>query len=171
MCKGTNNLHLPPQQRPTDRGEGGRKSPPAGTRFPILHSSAETHLCMTWHLWLGGRARGPSLASIHPYSSIRSSHECSHTVLLAHTGRTPHTHLCLEPHPKEKRERKTEKRKNEGGGMTLWQPFLTSSVYAYKWTHLCAIVSWILFYFLRGLLRYPSLRGAQKYLWPCSGAL
>lgn len=81
----------------------------------MLYSSVRTYLCMMWHLWSGGKARARSLVSIHPNSSIQSCRECSHTVLLACTGRKPHTHLRLETHPKSKKENRKRKRKKKKG--------------------------------------------------------
>ena len=115
--------HQHPQHRPIDLDSeqenirAGESSTDSHLRR--LHSLAGTHLCMTWHLWSDGKAQVHLLASIHPYSSIHSSHECSHTVLHACTGWKPHTHLCLETHTR--RESKPEKGEKS---WTLWQPFL-----------------------------------------------
>lgn len=94
--------------------------------FQVLHSLAETHLCMTWHLWSGGKAQAHSLASIHPYSSIQSSHGCSHTVLHACTGQKRHTHPRLETHAKYKKGEKNRKRKKKVVGRHCDSHFLPS---------------------------------------------
>lgn len=158
MCKGTDPTHIP-NTDPQTQGQSRRESAPTEYHLQMLPSLAETHLCITWHLGWDGKAQARSSAGVRPYSSIQSSHECSHTVLRACTGRKPHTHLCLETQPKCQTGEKNSKRKKKKKVGHGDSHFLHSQFTLISGWHLFATTSSSLFYSLRALLLQPSHHG------------